>query len=240
MTPGEQAVLFARTMLWGLPLGAFRGFLAPLGRRHRHLADGLLLLATGAVWLRVGFGLWGGDLRPGWLFALAGGFGVWRAVPGRWVDSIWVPFWQGIWKILDILAGSAKKVLKISKILFPSREKSVTIGSNQHPLPVTPGGIPMESRPKRKIVIKPGSRGLKWLCALLVVLTLAALVGLQWVRRDVRSLTADKQRQAAALEQENAQIQQQKQSLGSVSSVIDIAEDQLGYVEPGSVVIGEK
>lgn len=98
----------------------------------------------------------------------------------------------------------------------------------------------MESRPKRKIVIKPGSRGLKWLCALLVVLTLAALVGLQWVRRDVRSLTADKQRQAAALEQENAHIQQQKQSLGSVSSVIDIAEDQLGYVEPGSVVIGEK
>lgn len=133
MTPGEQAALFARTMLWGLPLGAFRGFLAPLGRRHRHLADGLLILATGAVWLQVGFGLWGGDLRPGWLFALAGGFGAWRAVPGRWADGIWVPFWQGIWKILDILAGSAKKVLKISKILFPSQEKSVTIGSNQHP-----------------------------------------------------------------------------------------------------------
>lgn len=98
----------------------------------------------------------------------------------------------------------------------------------------------MNPNTKRKFVLRPGSRGLKVLLAAMLVLALSALVALQWVRADLKQLTAEKQRQAAALEQENARLEEKTAALGSVGSVMDIAEDQLGYVPGDAVVIGEK
>lgn len=241
MTPGAGGRLFALTLLWGLGLGVAMGLLRPLGQRRRSLADGCFLVVACAIWLRVGFGLWAGDLRPAVLLGLGLGWMLWSLGPGRLVDRAWVPIWGIIWKILDIIRGAAKKVCKFSKFFFPSWRKWVTIRSNQSkPSPMSTGGTQMEAKPRKKIVIKPTPRGLKWLCAVAVLLILAALVGMRWVRQDLESLTIQRQQQAAALEQENARITRQKEALGSVDSVMDIAQSELGYVSPDSVVIGEK
>lgn len=241
MTPGAGGRLFALSLGWGLGLGIFGGMLRPMGSRHRNIADGCFLAATFHAWLRVSFGLCGGDLRPAWLFGLGLGWLLWRQGPGRLADGIWWPIWGLIWKILDIIRGFRKKVLKFLKFFFPSWRKWVTIGSNQSkPSPMPTGGAQMEAKPRKKIVLKPGSRGLKWLCAGVVLLALAALVGMHWVRQDLVDLTQSRQRQAAALEQENARITRQQQELGSVDSVKDIAQSELGYVDPDAVVIGEK
>lgn len=98
----------------------------------------------------------------------------------------------------------------------------------------------MNTNTKRKFVLRPGSRGLKVLLAAMLTLALVALAALQWVRRDLKTLTEEKRGQAAALEQENAQLEEKTAALGSVDSVIDIAQSELGYVPGDAVVIGEK
>ena len=98
----------------------------------------------------------------------------------------------------------------------------------------------MERKPKRKIILRPGSRGLKILCALVLVLALAALAALQYVRMDIATMTEEKRQQAVDLEKENAELTEKQEALGSVDSVKDIAESELGYVSPDAVVIGEK
>lgn len=98
----------------------------------------------------------------------------------------------------------------------------------------------MEQKPKRKIILRPSSRGLKILCVIALVLALAALTAVQLVRRDLAAMTEEKRSQASQLERENAELKEKQDALGSVDSVKDIAESELGYVDPDAVVIGEK
>lgn len=98
----------------------------------------------------------------------------------------------------------------------------------------------MEQKPKRKIVLRPSSRGVKILCAIMLVLALAALAAVQFLRKDLAAMTEEKRNQASQLEKENAELKQKKDALGSVDSVKDIAESELDYVDPDAVVIGEK
>lgn len=98
----------------------------------------------------------------------------------------------------------------------------------------------METKAKRKFILRPGGRGLKVLCAVMLVLALGALAAVQWVRQDLSRLTEEKRAQAAALEEENARLEEKTEALGSVDSIRDIAESELGYISPDAVVIGEK
>lgn len=241
MSPGESVRCFTAAWLAGTGLGLLAGFLEPLGQRLRTLADILLGLAITAAWLEIGFGVCGGDLRLGCLAGLPLGAWLWSAGPGNILRPVWTQFWRGFFAFWRIFPRAGKKVWKIAKFLFPSEEKWVTIEGNRsfhgrH----SPGGKQMEKKPKRKFVLRKSSKWVKVLCALVVLLALAAVAALQWVQHDLRALTEEKRQQAAGLEKENAELVEKTEKLGSVDSIQDIAESELGYVDPNAVVIGEK
>lgn len=98
----------------------------------------------------------------------------------------------------------------------------------------------MKPKEKRKLVLVPSSKAVKLLAVLVVLFSLVALVALGWVRGNIRDLTEEKRQQAAALEQENAALKEKNEKLGTSDSVRDIAQEELGMVDPDAVVIGEK
>ena len=64
MTPQTAARRLVIALLLGAALGLFYGFLRPLGRRVV-LRDSLFLAGWSLIWLELGFGVCGGDLRLG-------------------------------------------------------------------------------------------------------------------------------------------------------------------------------
>lgn len=72
-------------------------------------------------------------------------------------------------------------------------------------------------------------------CAL--VLSTVTLATLHSVLLKTREQTEDLRQQAAQLEQENARLDEKIDALGSVDSVKDIAQEQLGLVDPDTVII---
>ena len=74
-TPGIAAGRFLRGLVLGLILGAWYGFLRPLGRRRRTLSDLLFILGVFPVWLYFSFAVCQADLGIGYLASLfVGGF----------------------------------------------------------------------------------------------------------------------------------------------------------------------
>ena len=98
----------------------------------------------------------------------------------------------------------------------------------------------MKPKEKRKLVLVRSSKAMKILAGLVVLFSIVALVALGWVRSSIQDLTEEKRQQAAALEQENAALKEKNEKLGTSDSVRDIAQEELGMVDPDAVVIGEK
>ena len=98
----------------------------------------------------------------------------------------------------------------------------------------------MKPKEKRKLVLVPGTKAMKVLAGLVVLFSIVALVALSWVRGSIQGLTEEKRQQASALEQENAELKEKKAQLGSSDSVRDIAQEELGMVDPDTVIVGEK
>ena len=73
------------------------------------------------------------------------------------------------------------------------------------------------------------------LCA--AVLSIVALLALSLSIGVAEKSTAELTEQAARLEQENEDLEEKIDDLGSVDSVQQIAEDELGLVDPDTVVI---
>ena len=70
-----------------------------------------------------------------------------------------------------------------------------------------------------------------------IVLSMVALIALSWAKYDVQRQTQEMMGEAARLEQENAQLGQKIDALGSVQSVEQIAQEELGLVDPDTVLI---
>ena len=70
-----------------------------------------------------------------------------------------------------------------------------------------------------------------------VVLSMLALLGLQGAITESRANTAALMEQADALEQENQDLTQYIDELGTVQGIQRIAEDELGLVDPDTVII---
>lgn len=98
----------------------------------------------------------------------------------------------------------------------------------------------MENKPKTKIVLRPSSPAVKVLLAVMLAAVVVALTAVYWVRGEVRRQTEQKRQEAAALEQENADLTQRSQDIDSVESIKSIAESELGLVSPDAVIIGEE
>ena len=94
-----------------------------------------------------------------------------------------------------------------------------------------------QRKPRRRLVVRSGSPALKIVMTVLIVFSMAALTALAWVRGSIRSQVEDLRQEAAALEQENRELQEKINALGSVQSVQDIAREELGLVDPNTVVI---
>ena len=94
-----------------------------------------------------------------------------------------------------------------------------------------------QRKPRRRLVVRSGSPALKIVMTVLIVFSMAALTALAWVRGSIRSQVEDLRQEAAALEQENRELQEKINALGSVQSVQDIAREELGLVDPNTIMI---
>lgn len=88
-----------------------------------------------------------------------------------------------------------------------------------------------------KFIVQPGSRKLKIVLFALILACAAALIGLGVVKGRIQQQTREVLDQAAALEQENADLEQKKENLGTSSSIKEIAREELGLVDPDTIII---
>ena len=93
------------------------------------------------------------------------------------------------------------------------------------------------NRPKIKLEFRSSSTLLKVVVTVLIVFSMAALLALAWVRSGIYGQIDALKQEAAALEQENRDLQEKIDELGSVESIQDIAREELGLVDPNTIVI---
>ena len=88
-----------------------------------------------------------------------------------------------------------------------------------------------------KLVFRPASPALKVAVIVLIVCSMAALIALTWVRMNILERTEQLREEAAGLESENAELEDKIADYGSVQSIIDIAREELGLVDPDTVIL---
>ena len=88
-----------------------------------------------------------------------------------------------------------------------------------------------------RIIPRPGPRKLKIIIAALLLACSVALIALGVVHSRIQQKTRDALDQAAALEQENADLADKTENLGSSIIIKEIARDELGLVDPGTILI---
>ena len=88
-----------------------------------------------------------------------------------------------------------------------------------------------------QVELKKSPRNLKILLAVLILLCTVTLATLGLVTAQIRSYTQDLKDQAAALEQENADLQDKIDKVGSVEGIQEIARDELGLEDPDTIII---
>ena len=87
------------------------------------------------------------------------------------------------------------------------------------------------------VVLHPGKPVLKILVLVMVVLCIAALLILTLAIVEARQEVEELRRQAAALQQENKELLQDINDLGSIQSILKIALEKLGLVPADTVII---
>ena len=88
-----------------------------------------------------------------------------------------------------------------------------------------------------RFIVRPSPRKLKIIFVALILACAVALTALGIVRSHIRQKTQDVLDQAAVLEQENAELTEKKENLGSSSSIRDIAREELDLVDPDTIII---
>lgn len=90
---------------------------------------------------------------------------------------------------------------------------------------------------QKKVVFRPAPALLKIAICLLILFSMVALVALRWVHNGIQTQTEALTQEAAAAEAANADLQEKIADLGSVQSVKDIAREELGLVDPDTVLV---
>ena len=88
-----------------------------------------------------------------------------------------------------------------------------------------------------KVVIHPSSRALKIAVIVLIVFSMIALTALAWVRTSIRNRTEDMRQEAAALEEQNADLQNRVDNPDDIDNIMDLAREWLGLVDPDTIII---
>lgn len=71
----------------------------------------------------------------------------------------------------------------------------------------------------------------------LILLSMAALITLRWSCNQLSREIQEMRQEAAQLEAEIARLEEKISDLGSVEGVMDIAEEELGLVDPDTIII---
>lgn len=87
-----------------------------------------------------------------------------------------------------------------------------------------------------RLVYRRSGKMVKAIVLALVVLSTATLLTLGTAIRECRAAAEDLRLQAAALEQDNARLQENIDALGTIQSVKQIAREELGLVDPDTVI----
>ena len=88
-----------------------------------------------------------------------------------------------------------------------------------------------------RVVVRSGPKKLKIVLVLLILASLATLVALGVVRSRIETQTQAALDQAAELEHENAELADKIDNIGSSNVIRDIAREELGLVDPDTVII---
>ena len=88
-----------------------------------------------------------------------------------------------------------------------------------------------------KVEVRPASNILKIILILLILFSIVALVALRWVHNGILSQIDELKDEASGLEYANEVLEQKTEDLGSVQSIQDIAKEELGLVDPDTVII---
>ena len=88
-----------------------------------------------------------------------------------------------------------------------------------------------------KVEVRPASNVLKIVVTVLIVFSMAALLALRWVHNGILAQTQELKDKASAVEHANDELNEKIGDLGSIQSVQDIAQNELGLVDPDTVII---
>ena len=89
-----------------------------------------------------------------------------------------------------------------------------------------------------KLRLRSSPRSTKIMLIVAILFAMTALIMLRMAITDLNNRTEALRDKAAALEQENKDLQENIGILGSVQSIIQIARDELGLVDPDTVILG--
>ncbi len=88
-----------------------------------------------------------------------------------------------------------------------------------------------------QLILRPSTPLLKILVVLLIVFSMAALIALGIVQHRLSDQTEKLRWEASGLKQENQDYAEKIANLGSVTSVEEIAREELGLVRPDTIII---
>ena len=88
-----------------------------------------------------------------------------------------------------------------------------------------------------KVVLRRSPAALKIILIVLILFGMVTLAALRWVHTGILEETENLRQEASGLEYANSQLEQKTNELGSVKSLEDIAREELGLVDPNTVII---
>ena len=88
-----------------------------------------------------------------------------------------------------------------------------------------------------KLRLRPSPRSTKVMLIIAILFAMTALITLRMAITDLDNRAEELRKKAAAMEQENKDLQENIGILGSVQSIIQIAKDELGLVDPNTIIL---
>ncbi len=88
-----------------------------------------------------------------------------------------------------------------------------------------------------KVEVRPASNILKIILIILILFSIVALIALRWVHNGILTQIDELKDEASGLEYANEVLDKKTEELGSVQSIQDIAREELGLVDPDTILI---
>lgn len=91
-----------------------------------------------------------------------------------------------------------------------------------------------------RVELRSAVPALKIAVILLILFSMAALVALRWVHNGIRAQTEGLRGEAAAIEYANTDLEEKIQQVDSVQGIQNIAKEELGLIDPNTILIEPK